>query len=250
MEFEELEEPVTVKKAVKKSTSTAKLRQASRSKLNSVDESEMELEAPSASVSIAAAATLADASKKAPENTLRPSTSKSKLTKTKKQSSIQENSTSELQITKPLHSSSNQNSCIVIDDSDTETTKKPIKSSKISSSHTSKTSTLTKEKEKPDAAIKKKSTFSKLADIVTKSPIIEQFKRPQRQSKLKTSTSNSSDLSDRTNLSTVSGLVSGSKSKAALSSLKNNENEEDEEENLSPLVEEVKTRKVPIRKKK
>ena len=245
MEVDDQEEVVTVKKLVKKSTSTAKLRQTSRSKLNSVEESEMDI-APSAYASVAAASSLAEAAKVVPENTLKPSTSKSKLTKLKKQSSIQDDSTPELQITKPLHVSANQSNCIVIDDSDTEI-KKPTKSSKTSTSSSSKKSSLTKEK--PDPAIKKKSTFSKLADIVSKSPIIEQFKRPQRQSKLKTSTSNSSDLSDRTNLSTVSGLVSGSKSKAALSSLKNNDNEDEEEENLSP-VEEVKTRKVPVRKKK
>jgi hypothetical protein len=114
-------------------------------------------------------------------------------------------------------------------------------------------SSSAKEKERPEAAIKKKSTFSKIADIVSKSPIIEQFKRPQRQSKLKSSASNVSDLSDRTNnLSTVSGLVTGSKSKAALSSLKNNKDDEEDEENenLKPLVEETKPRRVSSRNKK
>ena len=81
----------------------AKIRQTTRPKLNSVDEIEMEEAPPTNSVVAASAsaaiASIAEASRLAQQketaaNTLKPSTSKSKLTKAKKQSNPQD----ELQI--------------------------------------------------------------------------------------------------------------------------------------------------------
>jgi hypothetical protein len=236
------EEAVTVKKMARKTTSTTKLPQTTRSQLNIVDE-----EAPkanslvTASASVAIASKLAEAPNKlAQQKKKTASTSELKLTKAKKQSCLQD----ELQKAKPMmHSSdSSDNDCIIIDDSDSETksASKPRTISAASLSAQPRAAT-TSAKEKESKAER---------NIVSKSPIVEQIKRPQRQSALKSSKSDFSDLYDRNNnnLSTASGLVSGSKSKAALSVLKNNK--DNKEVNESALVEETKTKIVPIQKKK
>jgi len=121
---------------VKRSTSMGKIGQTSRSKLNSVDATNSVV----ASSASAAIASIAEASKLAQQketaaDTLKPSTSKSKLAKAKQQTSTQD----ELQIAKPCS-----------------------KSSKISTASLSAkqgVSSSAKEKERPEAA-------SKVADTI------------------------------------------------------------------------------------
>ena len=245
--FEE-EEPVVVpKKVVKKSTSTAKMRQNSRSKMNSVEEADTEVPPhpivpPVLAVKAVAAETVVESSSLTA--TLNPSSSKSKLSKQKKQSTLEDEPHLDLNAKKK--DAINQNSCIMLEsEEETEAHAKPVKSTKATSG---KSSIPTKEK--PEVGIKKKSTFNRLTDLVTKSPIIEQLRRPQRQSKLKSSASN---VSDCTNLSTSSGMAFGSKFKSTATNSKKNNDEDDEDlENLNPVVEESKhaSRKAPIRKKK
>ena len=267
MEGIDEEQVVVPKPAVKKSTSTAKLRQTSRSKLNSVEEVDSaaasisvpvaaSFTAPIASAHVATTATAAVTASKLETTTatsLKPSTSKSKLTKLKKQSTLE----SEEPPAVRAACEANQNSCIVLDDDSmavepAAVVKPSSKSSKVapSSSRASATATASaKADPHPTAAaigIKKKSTMNRLTDLITKSPIIEQLRRPQRQSKLKSSASN---VSDCTNLSTVSGASNTSTMPKSKTSLAKKMDDEESTENMDPK-DDAKLRKAPSRKKK
>jgi len=247
-EEEESHVVVAPKKTIKKSTSGAKMRQTnSKSKMASVEENDVEYMAPPQPAFISSKVQTEHAMTSSSSLTsLKSSSSKSKLVKQKKQSTLDEETPIEINTkSKPKESNPTRNSCILLDDSgdeaNTKRTSKPTKPTKSSIS-------AAKPKEKPEVGIKKKSTFNRLADLVSKSPIIEQLRRPQRQSKLKSSASN---VSDCTNLSTATSSTVGAKLKAAavVDALTHDDDDEDLE-NMNPVAEESKTRKAPSRKKK
>ena len=205
-DVEEDEQVVVPKPVAKKSTSTTKLRQTSRSKMNSVQELDS-----SPSVSVAepflapTAAAAVTASKPTTTTTtttttngtsVKPSTSKSKLTKHKKQSILESDEPTVVQAA----CEANKQSYIVLGDDSmpvesAAVVKPSSKSSKVAPSSSRASANADPDPRAPAVSKRQKSTMNL-------SPI---FNYEPRRSKRLSCLSSASKLSDCTNLSTVSG---------------------------------------------